>query len=169
MGRWPLEHPLLLCSSCSPSSGLSHHLHLISTPPIFLLSDIATQGPTVCFAFSLGYEDAAFYPGPSFIHQQSRSNCSGGWTSLPPCLRAPHLLKAAWPKERMTFLDRDELCPYKEPTGLSNSPPSSCYCAFCTTKFSLSDPDSLTLLVNFNRSSKLFQANQLMGEKPWRI
>ena len=53
--------------------------------PSFCSQNIATQDPTVCPTSLLGYEGTAFYRAPSFICQQSGSNCSlaGGPPFLP--------------------------------------------------------------------------------------
>lgn len=158
MGSWPSEHPFLLCSFCSPQVGFLITIASSALLPSFCSQNIATQGPTVCPTSSLGYEGTAFYRAPSFICQQNESSCS---LAGPPCWLAKG---RGWPSQ----IEKD-CCPCEESTDLSNSPPSSHYCTFSGTKFSLSDPDSLTLLVKFNGSSKLFQANQLMGKQPWRI
>lgn len=95
MGRWPSEHSLLLYSSCSPSSGLSHHCHFIIATPIFLLPECHYPEPHSLSHLLTKVWGSSILSSP-LLHSSAEwiQLLLDGWTSLPLCSRMS-LLKPA--------------------------------------------------------------------------
>ena len=109
------------------------------------------------------------HPGPPFINKVDSAALLG--VDLGSSLLQNVPPKAGWSKgegRRRPSLIENEHCPCKESTSIANNLSRS-YCAFSTTKFSLSNPASLTWPVSFSRSCKWSHATQPMGTEPQKI